>query len=86
MPIIKDLIELCKNSSSIITMTYYVTDIELFNQKMADWLIDCYTIIPHHSLQMNSPVQYLLKNRNEGHMLWTNTEICFLDRFTIYLV
>ncbi len=49
------------------------TDIELFNQKMADWLIDYNTVIPHHSLQMNSPVQYLLKNCDECHMLWTNT-------------
>ena len=49
------------------------TDIELFNQKMADWLIDYNTIIPHHSLNMKNPVQYLIENYNECHMLWTNT-------------
>jgi len=49
------------------------TDIELFNQYMADWLIDYNTIIPHHSLNMKSPVQYLIENHHECHMLWTNT-------------
>jgi transposase InsO family protein len=49
------------------------TDIELFNQKMANWLIDYNTIIPHHSLQMKSPVQYLCENHYECHMWWTNT-------------
>ena len=48
-------------------------DIDLFNQKMADWLIDYNTKIPHHSLKMKTPVQYLLENHSECHMLWTNT-------------
>jgi hypothetical protein len=50
------------------------TDIELFNQKMANWLIDYNTIIPHHSLQMKSPVQYLFENHYECHMWWTNPQ------------
>ena len=49
------------------------TDIELFNQKMADWLIDYNTKIPHHSLLMKTPVEYLLEKCPECHMLWTNT-------------
>ena len=49
------------------------TDIDLFNQMMADWLIDYNTIIPHHSLNMKNPVQYLIENNKECHMLWTNT-------------
>ena len=49
------------------------SDIELFNEMMADWLIDYNTIIPHHSLNMKNPVQYLLENHEECHMLWTNT-------------
>jgi len=56
------------------------TDMELFNQKMASWLIDYNTKIPHHSLQMNSPVQYLLKNNPQCHMYWTNT-ICHSLKF-----
>jgi hypothetical protein len=47
--------------------------IVLFNEKMADWLIDYNTIIPHHSLNMKNPVQYLIENHHECHMLWTNT-------------
>ena len=49
------------------------TDIDLFNEYMADWLIKYNTIIPHHSLYMKSPVQYLIENHSECHMLWTNT-------------
>jgi len=42
---------------------------------LANWLIDHNTIIHHHSLKMRSPVQYLLENHKECHMLWTNTPI-----------
>ena len=47
--------------------------LRILNYLTKKWLIDYNTIIPHHSLQMNSPVQYLLKNHNECHMFWTNT-------------
>lgn len=33
------------------------SDINLFNEKMADWLIGYNTEIPHHSLQMKTPIQ-----------------------------
>ena len=49
------------------------TDIDLFNEKMANWLIDYNTIIPHHSLQMKTPVQSLIENNPLCHMYWTNT-------------
>ena len=49
------------------------TDIDEFNKQMADWLIDYNTKIPHHSLFMKTPVQYLLENNPQCHMLWTNT-------------
>jgi transposase InsO family protein len=49
------------------------TDINIFNQYMADWLIDYNTFIPHHSLNMKTPVKYLLDNHYECHMLWTDT-------------
>ena len=51
------------------------SDIELFNEKMADWLIDYNTKIPHHSLQMKTPVQYLIETNPQCQMLWTNTDI-----------
>jgi calcineurin-like phosphoesterase family protein len=40
----------------------FFTDIDLFNEKMVDWLIKYNTFIPHHSLQMKTPVQYLLNS------------------------
>ncbi len=49
------------------------TDMDLFNEKMADWLIDYNTKIPHHSLFMKSPVKYLLETNPQCHMYWTNT-------------
>jgi len=49
------------------------TDIDLFNQMMAEWLIDYNTKIPHHSLQMKTPVQFLIEKHPECHMLWTYT-------------
>ena len=45
------------------------TDLDLFNQMMAQWLIDYNTKIPHHALQMKAPVQYLIENYPECHML-----------------
>jgi transposase InsO family protein/transposase len=49
------------------------TDIDEFNEEMANWLIDYNTKIPHHSLEMKTPVQYLIENNPQCHMLWTNT-------------
>jgi len=49
------------------------SDIDLFNKKMAYWLIDYNTKIPHHSLQMKTPVQYLIENNPQCQMLWTDT-------------
>ncbi|MBW6488249.1 MAG: integrase core domain-containing protein [Sulfurimonas sp.] len=41
--------------------------------KMADWLIEYNTEIPHHSLQMKTPIQYLIETNPQCQMLWTNT-------------
>jgi transposase InsO family protein len=49
------------------------SDIDLFNEKMADWLISYNTEIPHHSLQMKTPVEYIIKSYPQYQMLWTNT-------------
>jgi hypothetical protein len=40
---------------------------------MADWLILYNTKIPHHSLFMKSPAQYLVETNPECQMLWSNT-------------
>ena len=49
------------------------SDLNAFNQKMAEWLIDYNTKIPHHSLQLLSPVQYLIQQQPECHIWWTYT-------------
>lgn len=49
------------------------SDMDLFNKKMADWLIGYNTKIPHHSLQMKTPVEYLIETTPQCQMLWTNT-------------
>ncbi|SMC08725.1 Transposase InsO and inactivated derivatives [Nitratiruptor tergarcus DSM 16512] len=51
------------------------TDLDEFNKKLAKWLIDYNTKIPHSSLNFKSPVQYLLENHYECHMYWTYTLI-----------
>ena len=38
------------------------TDTELFNEYLADWLIQYNTQIPHHSLNMKTPVHYPIEN------------------------
>ena len=50
------------------------TDIDEFNKEMSNWLIDYNTKIPHHSLLMKTPVQYLIENNPQCQMLWTNTK------------
>jgi len=51
------------------------TDLELFNQKLSQWLIDYNTVLPHHSLDLKAPVQWLLENHKECQRYWTNTDL-----------
>ncbi|HCO77156.1 MAG TPA: hypothetical protein DIT50_03055 [Rhodocyclaceae bacterium] len=44
-----------------------------FNQKLAQWLIDYNTVLPHHSLDLKAPVQWLMENHKECQRYWTNT-------------
>ncbi|WP_201333363.1 integrase core domain-containing protein [Nitratiruptor sp. YY09-18] len=50
-----------KNNSSITMKSCFFTDLQEFNKKLAKWLIDYNTLIPHYSLNLKSPVQYFLK-------------------------
>ena len=47
-----------------------------FNQKLVDWLIWYNTKRYHWSLNLTSPVDYLLKNNWVSNMCWTNTKYC----------
>lgn len=55
-------------------LAYYMED---FNHQLMDWLIWYNTIRPHYSLNLKSPMQYLLDllqlTPHESNMLWTDT-------------
>ena len=53
-------------------------DTQKFNVKLVDWLIWYNTKRPHWSLNLQSPVQYLLKNNYLSNMRWTNTLVVIL--------
>ncbi|MFH0840521.1 MAG: integrase core domain-containing protein [bacterium] len=44
-----------------------------FNQKLMDWLLWYNTERPHWSLQLQSPVDYLITNGHLSKMTWTDT-------------
>ena len=48
-------------------------DLAAFNRKLADWLVAYNTVLPHHSLQDPSPVQFLLHQPPECQWWWTHT-------------
>lgn len=49
-------------------------DIDEFNQKMLDWIMWYNTKRYHHSLNLTSPVDYLINNGLVSNMRWTNTD------------
>jgi transposase InsO family protein len=55
----------------------WLNDPPEFNRKMADWLIWYNTERPHWSLDLLSPVDYLIKNGHLSKMIWTDTCPCF---------
>ena len=48
-------------------------DLAAFNRKLADWLLAYNTVLPHHSLGPQSPVQFLLHQQPECQRWWTHT-------------
>ena len=48
-------------------------DLAAFNQHLADWLLAYNTVLPHHSLGRQSPVQFLLHHQPECQRWWTHT-------------
>ena len=60
------------------------TDLDAFNQTLAEWLVFYNTERLHHSLGLQSPIQSLLINHPECHMLWTHTAINIYVSYTIF--
>ena len=50
-------------------------DVDTFNLKLVDWLIWYNTKRYHWSLNLTSPVDYLLNNNLMSNMCWTNTAL-----------
>ena len=48
-------------------------DLAQFNRKLAHWLLQYNTVLPHHSLGLKTPVQFLIHHKPQCHMYWTNT-------------
>ena len=48
-------------------------DLAAFNRQLADWLLAYNTVLPHHSLGRQSPVQCLLQHQREDQRWWTHT-------------
>jgi len=44
-----------------------------FNEELAQWLIKYNTSIPHHSIELLSPIQWLNKYHPECRIYWTKT-------------
>ena len=52
-------------------------DLAAFNRQLADWPLAYNTALPHHSLDRQSPVQFLLQRQPECQRWWTQTCTCF---------
>jgi transposase InsO family protein len=52
------------------------TDLTLFNQKLADWLVFYNTQRPHHRLGQRPPQTPLLQHHPERQRYWTHTTSC----------
>ena len=61
----------------------YFNNIDEFNEKMLEWILWYNTKRYHWSLNLQSPVDYLIKNDMISNMRWTSTLILF---FLVFLL
>ena len=58
---------------------------DLFDELLIDWLIYYNSQRPHFSLNLKSPLQFMIQNYKMSHMLLTNTLSCFFqNKFVQY--
>jgi transposase InsO family protein len=57
---------------------FWLTDIDVFNNKLMDWLLWYNTKRPHWGLGLKTPIQFLITNGFFSNMCWTNTKNFFL--------
>jgi len=64
------------------------TDLERFNEQLADWLVKYNSLRPHKGLGLKTPVEYIIENKPECNMRWTHTQTflgaCILIHLTRY--
>ncbi|EJJ98526.1 hypothetical protein KPNIH17_27260, partial [Klebsiella pneumoniae subsp. pneumoniae KPNIH17] len=53
-------------------------DLNLFNQRMAEYLVLYNSKRPHKSLELMTPVDYILRESKNCNMWWTHTPPCKL--------
>jgi transposase InsO family protein len=51
------------------------TDIDGFNEELADWLVKYNSLRPHKGLGLKTPVEYIIKHHPKCNMWWTHTQI-----------
>ena len=51
-----------------------IDDVNKFNKKIIEWIVQYNTKRYHWSLNLISPVDYLIKNNMVSRMMWTNTD------------
>ncbi|PIZ99061.1 MAG: hypothetical protein COX77_02600 [Candidatus Komeilibacteria bacterium CG_4_10_14_0_2_um_filter_37_10] len=56
---------------------FLLIDLNVFNSRLIDYLLWYNTKRPHWSLNLESPVDYLIKNNFISNMCWTNTGLSF---------
>ncbi len=49
------------------------SDLAAFNHRLAEWLIEYNTVLPHHGLGLQTPLYYLAQQQPECQMWWTYT-------------
>jgi len=49
------------------------TGLDVFNKKLADWLVRYNGISPHKGLELKTPMQYVVENKPQCNMWWGHT-------------
>ena len=62
------------------------TDLERFNQQLADWLVKYNSLRPHKGLGLKTPVEYIVENKPECNRWWTHTSTRLIYREFVIVI
>jgi transposase InsO family protein len=57
------------------------TDLDAFNQQLANWLVFYNAERPHHALGQRPPLRFLLQHQPECQRWWTHTNVSPTQRW-----